>query len=80
MVYLSQVARVQISKFEAHWGTANRIHIDFLLKVWYTVTHCFVQVIKVASEISTSIWQKKNLNRFEQFWVEIYLKNLVRKI
>ena len=33
--------------------------------------HCFVQGIKVASEISTSMWQKKKIvNRFEQFWVE----------
>ena len=40
--------------------------------------HCFVQGIKVAFEISTSIWQKKkNVNRFEQFLVEFCLKNLV---
>ena len=43
--------------------------------------HCFVQGIKVACEISTSIWQKKKIaNRFEQFWVEICLKNFVCKI
>ena len=33
-----------------------------------------------SSEISTSIWQKKNVNRFEQFWVEICLDNFVCKI
>ena len=42
--------------------------------------HCFVQDIKVAFDISSSIWQKKIVNRFEQFWVEIYLKKFVRKI
>jgi hypothetical protein len=39
-----------------------------------------VNLLVTAFEISTSIWQKKILNRFEQFWVEIYLKNFVRKI
>ena len=45
-----------------------------------TETHWFVQDIEVAFEISTSIWQKKVVNRFEQFWVEFYLKNFVYKI
>ena len=42
---------------------------------WKSVnTHCFVQGNNVAFEISTWIWQKKIVNRFEQFWVEICLK------
>ena len=43
----------------------------------FNASNCFVQDIKVAFEISTSIWQKKILNRFEQFWVEIYFKKLI---
>ena len=35
-------------------------------------SHGFVQGIKVACEITTSIWQKKNVNGFEQFWVGIW--------
>ena len=46
-----------------------------------SAAHCFVEGIKVACEISTSIWQKKLwIFRFEQFWVEICLKNFVCKI
>ena len=74
----------QTKPLEFRWG----------LKVWIFLKSCFirnahlvswpfphnafVQGIKVAFEIYTSIWQKKKkVNRFEQFLVEFCLKNLV---
>ena len=52
------------------------MHVSMTSLLAHTVAHCFVQDIKVAFEISPSIWQKTILNRLEQFWVEIYLKTL----